>query len=96
MTLQERYNLENIRNISAKLVYERIEKLLDERDDFCMCESCVLDLVAFMLSRVKPRYHASVLGDLHPDRLQEKRLRMEIELALKAGLKRLGEHPHHE
>jgi competence protein ComFB len=96
MALQERYDLEGICNTSEKLVYERVERLLDERSDFCTCESCVLDLVAFILSRVKPRYRTSLLGDLHPDSLQEKRLRVEIELALKAGLKRLRQHPHHD
>jgi len=95
MALQERYDLESIRNESKELVYERIEKLLEERDDFCKCETCMLDLVAFTLDRVTPRYTTSMLGDLHPDRVLEKKIQVEIDLALRAGLKQLREHPHH-
>ena len=95
MALQDRYNMELIRNASAELVYERVEELLKKRKDLCPCETCVLDLVAFALNRVTPRYFTSLVGDLHPDRIQQKKLKVEIDLALRAGLDRLHEHPHH-
>ena len=95
MALRERYDLESIRNKTKELVYERIEKLLEEGEDFCKCETCVLDLAAFTLNRVTPRYTTSMLGDLHPDRVLEKKIQVEIDLALRAGLKQLREHPHH-
>jgi hypothetical protein len=95
MVLQDTYNLETIRNEAAEKVYERVQALLDERPELCRCQTCVLDLVAFILNRVSPRYSASLLGDLHPDQGKEKRTQVEIDLALQAGLKRLQEHPHH-
>ncbi len=96
MALQDRYNLELIRNLTAEAVYDRVEKLIDERPDVCACETCVLDLTAFVLNRVTPRYTTSILGDLHPDPLLEKKLQVEIDLALQAGQKRLREHKHHD
>lgn len=95
MKIEDRYELENIRNESRELVYERVGKLLEERDDFCRCETCVLDLIAFILNRVTPRYTTSMLGDLHPDRVLKKKIQVEVDLALMAGLKRLQKHPHH-
>lgn len=96
MALADTYDLETIRNEAAELVYEQVERLLADRSDVCRCSTCVLDLVAFTLNRVTPRYSTSILGDLHPDKAKRKRLLVEIELALQAGLKRLESHPHHE
>ena len=95
MALQDTYNLETIRNEAAEMVYERVQGLLGQRPELCHCQTCVLDLVAFILNRVSPRYSASLLGDLHPDQRKEKRTQVEIDLALQAGLQRLQEHPHH-
>jgi hypothetical protein len=95
MELRETYNLDFIRNEAAEMVYERVQELLDGRPELCRCQTCVLDLVAFTLNRISPRYSTSLLGDLHPDRSREKRAQVEIDLALRAALKRLQEHPHH-
>jgi len=96
MALADAYDLELIRNETAELVYEQVEKLLASGAGVCRCRNCVLDLVAFTLNRASPRYSTSILGDLHPDEAKQKKLRVEIELALQAGLKRLASHPHHE
>jgi competence protein ComFB len=96
MALEDRYNLDTIRNRSAEAVYGRVERLLLEREDVCKCRTCVLDLVAYTLNHVSPRYQTSLLGDLHPDKVREKRMEVEIDLALQAGVQRLREHTHHE
>jgi competence protein ComFB len=96
MAIEDRYNLETIRNRTAEAVYGRVERLLAERQDVCKCETCVLDLVAYTLNHVRPHYQTSLLGDLHPDKVREKKMEVEIDLALQAGVKRLREHAHHE
>ncbi len=88
--------MESIRNRTAEEVYDRVEKLLAERTDVCRCATCVLDLVAFTLNRATPHYSVSLLADLHPDQGKARKLQVEIDLALQAGVKRLREHPHHE
>jgi competence protein ComFB len=96
MKISERYSLENLINRSADIVFERIEELLDKRDDFCHCQECVLDLIAYTLNRVTPLYGTSLLGPLHPNREKEKKIQIEIDLAINAGIKRITKHPHHE
>src|SRR4030042_1220246 len=96
MALSDTYDLEGIRNQTAERVHERVETLLAADPSVCRCPTCVLDLVAFTLNRVRPRYTTSILGDLPPDPTSQKRLQVEIELALQAGLKRLASHPHHQ
>ncbi len=90
------YGLDMIRNRTAETVWERVQLLLREDSLPCSCPSCVADLVAFALNRVTPRYTTSILGDLHPDAAQSRRTRLEIDLAIEAGLRRLEAHPHHD
>jgi hypothetical protein len=96
VSLIERYHLDRIRNRSAEMVHDAVEQLLDTRPDLCHCEECALDLVAYALNRVTPRYSTSLLEPLAPDPALERRIRVEIDLALTAGVKRLKEHPHHD
>jgi len=95
MTLQDTYDLETIRNEAAEMVYRRVEALLECRPEVCRCQTCVLDLVAFVLNRVSPRYSTAMLGDLHPDQARRNKMEVQIDLALEAGLQRLRMHPHH-
>jgi len=96
MGLQNLYNMENLKNKSAELVYERIERLIEERDDFCKCPICILDLAAYTLNHVTPQYYTSLLGGLHPNRVKQKRIQVEIDLAIETGMKRINTHPHHD
>jgi competence protein ComFB len=96
MKLSERYNLDSIGNRSQELVYEAVERLAMDGTEMCPCEECVMDLVAWTLNHVTPRYYTSLLSPLNPDPLQEKKVRVEVELAIASGLKRLRAHPHHE
>jgi hypothetical protein len=96
VSLIDRYHLDRIRNRSAEMVHDAVEQLLDTRPDLCHCEECALDLVDYALNRVTPRYSTSLLEPLAPDPALERRIRVEIDLALAAGVKRLKEHPHHD
>jgi competence protein ComFB len=95
MNLRERYNMDSLGNRSQELVYEAVEALVEEGTAMCTCEECVMDLVAWTLNHVTPRYYTSLLSPLNPDPLMERKVRVEIDLAIAAGLKRLKEHPHH-
>ena len=90
----KRYNLEQVRNRSEDLVFKKIEELKAEREDYCGCESCVLDLTAYTLNHVTPLYGTSLLGPLHSNK--EGKVQEEIDEAVEDGLKRIAENPHHE
>lgn len=93
--LEERYNLETMGNRSRELVLEAVAALLDEGGRVCPCEECVTDLVAWTLNHVTPRYYTSLLSPLRPDPALERKVKVEVDLAIAAGIKRLREHPHH-
>ena len=96
MKITERYNIDNLRNRSAEMVFKKLESILEKTEDFCKCEECVLDLIAYVLNHVTPLYGTSLLGPLHPNKDKEKKLEIEIDLAIKAGMRKISEHPHHE
>jgi len=95
MRLNERYNLESIGNRSEQIVWESIQRLVDDQA-MCTCEECVLDLVAWTLNHVTPQYYTSLLSPLNPDPARDRKVRVEVELAIASGLKKLKAHPHHE
>ncbi len=95
MRLNERYNLDSIGNRSEQIVWESIERLVDT-NAMCTCEECVLDLVAWTLNHVTPQYYTSLLSPLNPDPARDRKVRVEVELAIASGLKKLKAHPHHE
>jgi competence protein ComFB len=76
-------------------VFQAIERLIDQGTTMCTCEECVMDLAAWTLNHASPRYYTSLLMPLAPDPARERQYRVEIELALAAGIKKLKEHPHH-
>jgi len=96
MKLNERYNLESIGNRSEQIVWEAVGRLVEEGTALCTCEECVLDLVAWTLNHVTPQYYTSLLTPLNPDPARERKTRVEVELAIASGLKKLKAHPHHE
>ena len=95
MSLTERYSIDRIRNRTVEMVCEAVERRIGERSDLCQCEECVLDLVAYTLNRATPRYATSLLGPLAPDPALERRIHLEIGLAIESGIRKLKEHPHH-
>jgi competence protein ComFB len=95
MKLKERYNLDNLGNRSQEMVFDAIDKLMEGGSDMCTCDECISDLAAWTLNHVTPRYYTSLLAPLNPDPGKERQMRVQIELALAAGLKKLKEHPHH-
>jgi competence protein ComFB len=96
MKLSDYYDLESLRRTSEELVFDRVGRLLDERSDICHCEQCVLDLVAYVLNNVSPAYGTSLLGSLDPNQTRERRIKGEIEVALRDGIKRISENPTHD
>jgi len=96
MKISERYNIENLKNRSAEMVFNKIETILEKTGDFCYCEECILDLIAYTLNHVTPLYGTSLLGPLHPRKDKVKKVEIEIDLAIEAGIKKITKHPHHE
>jgi competence protein ComFB len=95
MKLGERYNLDSIGNRSQEIVYEDIKRLITEGAAMCTCQECVMDLTAWTLNHVTPRYYISLPSPLNSDPSLEHKMHVEVGLAIASGLKRLKAHPHH-
>jgi len=78
------------------IVFDRVGRILDEREDFCHCQNCVLDLTAYILNHVTPQYKTSLLGKITPNEDLEKRMNIEIDLAIKRDIEKIKKNPHHE
>ena len=82
--------------MTEEIVFDRVGRILDEREDFCRCQNCVLDLTAYVLNHVTPQYKTSLLGKIRPNKDLEKRINIEIDLAIKRGIEKIKKNPHHE
>jgi competence protein ComFB len=89
------YDLENLENRGLKIVLARLGTFLEERPDFCRCEQCVFDLLAFTLNHVTPLYASSLLGPLAGNERLLDKISIEIEMALEDGARRIARNPGH-
>jgi competence protein ComFB len=89
------YSIEHLDNRGMRRVLERVGAYLDEHPGFCRCEQCVLDLLAYTLNHVSPIYRSSLLGPLTGSDPVEKKLNIEIDIALEEGALRIARNPGH-
>ena len=95
MNIAACYDLETLQNRGLEMVLRRAGSFLDEHGEFCRCEQCVFDLLAFALNHVTPLYATSLLGPLSGNSRLQQKLEIEIEMALEEGAKRITRHPSH-
>ncbi|MBC7331924.1 MAG: late competence development ComFB family protein [Synergistetes bacterium] len=50
------------RNYMEKVVKETLMRLLKEREDICKCEKCIMDMMAYALNRLPPKYMVTDRG----------------------------------
>jgi competence protein ComFB len=96
MSLADSYRLDLLRNRTAEIVHRRVEQFLEEHPEFCHCEQCVLDLLAYVLNHVDPMYGTSLLDPFQPDPSREKKVRIQIDLSLQAGSRKVSAAPNHD
>ncbi len=95
MNIAACYDLEILQNRGLEMVLKSAGSFLDEHGEFCRCEQCVFDLLAFTLNHVTPLYGTSLLGPLSGNSRLQQKLEIEIEMALEEGAKRIARHPSH-
>ncbi|MCK8823889.1 late competence development ComFB family protein [Fuchsiella alkaliacetigena] len=85
-------------NLLESAVRDKLDELLEERDDFCECEQCRKDMIAYALSNLKPRYAGSKEGKVLLDSvdISSKQTEMDILRVLLEGAKKVKETPHHD
>lgn len=54
-----------LRNLMEKLVWERLEEVLDTQNtEFCACQQCRMDMAALSLNELPPRYVVTQRGEI--------------------------------
>ncbi len=53
-----------LKNAMEDIVRERLEILLNNRNDICKCEQCIDDILAASLNLLQPKYVNSLQGSL--------------------------------
>jgi len=95
MNVAASYDLEILQNRAMEMVVKSTGTFLDAHGEFCRCDQCVFDLLAFTLNHVTPLYATSLLGSLSGNPRLQQKIEIEIEMALEEGAKRISRHPNH-
>ena len=52
-------------NIVEKLVWDKMDEVLEHKPEMCNCNKCKSDIAAYALNKLHPRYVASPQGELY-------------------------------
>ncbi len=64
MALEDRFNFEDLVNESERAVFDELERQLGSAVD-ATTEDAILDMAAYALNHVAPRYRVNLLGRLY-------------------------------
>ena len=83
-------------NIMEAIVEERLEQLLEEAE-CCKCEDCKLDMMAYALNMLQPKYVNSRKGELF-GRIESTKYQnsVDIEIAISKAIVTVGSAPNHD
>lgn len=60
-----------LRNYSEEIVDNLLGKILPQYDSICKCEKCRLDIKAYALNSINPKYVVSDQGEIYTRALNE-------------------------
>jgi len=94
MSLENLYDLEELKNHAEQLVFQEIEKRLDMKTlpSLAYNQEIILDVAAYALNHVKPLYRATLLGRLF-EHEQERIYRQDVEKAVTLAFDRILANP---
>jgi competence protein ComFB len=96
MRLRERYDFDSLVNEAERLVIEEMNRQLPRDKGLCTCEECVLDIAAYALNQVRPRYRSSLLGRIYARQSDASAYAREIEKAVGEAIRRVKANPAHD
>ncbi|MDA3850476.1 MAG: late competence development ComFB family protein [Spirochaetaceae bacterium] len=96
MSLKDRYDFSLLKNHTEELVFEQLEKLLDNLpdEDLCKCETCILDMTCLALNKLPSRYRASLMGDIY-SKVKDDELDGQVKEAVEQALSIISINPAH-
>jgi len=83
-------------NFMEDVVKEELDNLLAEKENICKCVKCKLDMTAWALNRLPPKYVVSDKGRIFT-RLQEveTQFRADVTIQLMKAISQISKNPQH-
>jgi competence protein ComFB len=96
MEFKDRYDFDSLVNEAEEMVVAEIAKQITDHPDLCTCSECILDVAAYALNRVRPRYRVSLLDSVYVDAGERDAYMMEIRRAVRDGIRKVIANPPHD
>ncbi|MCY6483391.1 late competence development ComFB family protein [Clostridium aestuarii] len=61
----------SLKNYSEEIVDHLLNKILKEYNNICKCDKCKLDIKAYALNSIKPKYIVTEQGEIYTRALHE-------------------------
>ncbi|MBN1835952.1 MAG: late competence development ComFB family protein [Spirochaetales bacterium] len=88
--------LDSLVNEAEQLVIREIRRQVAGVPGVCTCDECMLDMAAYALNKVRPRYRVSLLDTVFADRKERGAYQQEIEEAVAEAIQVVKAHPSHD
>ena len=96
MNLSDRHLIDGLVNEAEELVIREMERQIPAHPDLCTCDECIMDIAAYALNKVRPRYRVSLLDTVFADRREQAAYDREIDRAVSDAIRVVREHPSHD
>ena len=96
MGIRERYDFHSLSNEAEELVVAEIERQIPAHPALCTCSECILDVAAYALNMVRPRYRVSLLDSVYVQPEERKEYLKEIRQAVLDGIIKVSTNPPHD
>ncbi|KAA0257712.1 competence protein ComFB [Deferribacter autotrophicus] len=85
------YDVEKIKNINEKRVWDLLVQFYETHSEYCTCRDCILDVVSITLNTIPPHYQVSD----DPAPAIKKISDEDILKTIKEAADRVAKYPHH-
>ncbi|MBO8158126.1 late competence development ComFB family protein [Thermosyntropha sp.] len=84
-------------NIVEKMAWDKLDTVLNSKENICKCEKCRADMIAYALNKLKPRYVSTERGEVFVRaQYMDVDLSAAILVALTEAVEVVGKNPHHD
>jgi len=85
-----------LKNYMEIIVFDNLDKVLDEYGDACKCERCRLDIAAIALNNLPPKYYVTEKGEIY-SKVNElnQQFRTDVITAISKAIQRVKAKPNH-
>lgn len=92
MSKINQYDIDQLKNVNEKRVWELLADYLDRDESICCCSICILDIAAIVLNSIKPHYQT------YEESIDEAKKKVSDELIIekiKLAVQKVKKYPHH-